>query len=63
MIVETEHPAFGRVRQVASPISFKGGSRKQRRAPGLGEHTDEILREYLGYGDKQIAQLRRKEIV
>jgi len=28
------------------------------RAPGLGAHTDEILREELGMGDEEIADLR-----
>ena len=32
------------------------------RAPGWGEHTDEVLRE-LGYGDAAIAQLRAEQVV
>jgi succinyl-CoA:(S)-malate CoA-transferase subunit B len=31
--------------------------------PKLGEHTDEILRELLGYDDLQIAQLRARKAV
>jgi CoA:oxalate CoA-transferase len=34
-----------------------------RAAPLLGEHTDEILREYLGYSHDQIASLRAANIV
>lgn len=34
----------------------------KHRAPTLGEHTDEILRE-LGYSDQQIASLRQAEVV
>jgi crotonobetainyl-CoA:carnitine CoA-transferase CaiB-like acyl-CoA transferase len=30
-----------------------------RRAPALGEHTDEILDQLLGYSDERVAQLRR----
>jgi crotonobetainyl-CoA:carnitine CoA-transferase CaiB-like acyl-CoA transferase len=63
MIVETEHPVFGTIRQVASPIAFSGTLRKHRRAPALGEHTGEILRDYLKYSDKQIAELRQRKIV
>lgn len=63
MIVETEHPAFGPIRQVASPIAAPRITRKQRRAPALGENTDEILRDYLGYTQKRIAELRKKQIV
>ena len=63
MIVETEHPVFGRVRQVASPIAFSGKIRKHRRAPALGEHTSEILRNCLEYSEKQIAELRKRKVV
>jgi crotonobetainyl-CoA:carnitine CoA-transferase CaiB-like acyl-CoA transferase len=35
----------------------------ERAAPLLGEHTDEILREYLGYSPDRIATLRTAGIV
>ena len=44
MIVEVEHPDFGPLRQVRSPIRTEGEIRRPVRAPRLGEHTEAILR-------------------
>ena len=35
----------------------------ERAGPALGEHTDEILREILGYSPDKIAALRASRIV
>lgn len=58
MIVEVEHPDFGPLREVRSPVRTEGEIRELRRAPRLGEHTDEILREILNYSDSTISRLR-----
>ena len=58
MIVEVEHPGFGTLREVRSPIRTEGEIRRPARAPRLGEHTEEILREVLGYGNGTITRLR-----
>jgi crotonobetainyl-CoA:carnitine CoA-transferase CaiB-like acyl-CoA transferase len=58
MVVDTEHPRYGRMRSVASPVRV--GPRppgQDRRAPLLGEHTDAVLRE-IGYDQSRIARLR-----
>jgi len=60
MIVELDHPEFGRMRQVASPIKTSGAVTAPARGPRLGEHTDEILRDVLGYGERTIQGLRAK---
>ncbi len=57
MIVEVKHPAFGVLREVASPVKT-AGTPPPTRAPGLGEHTDEILRDVLEYDPTRIAALR-----
>jgi crotonobetainyl-CoA:carnitine CoA-transferase CaiB-like acyl-CoA transferase len=57
LIVETEHPVLGRVRQVASPVRVGEPRREHRRGPRLGEDGDTILRDVLGFEDDEIADL------
>ena len=57
-VVEIEHPRFGTVRQVASPLRISGEPNPLARAPLRGEHTDEALRDLCGYSDERIAELR-----
>ncbi|HXJ84940.1 MAG TPA: CoA transferase [Candidatus Methylomirabilis sp.] len=58
MIIDVEHPHFGTIREVATPIKTAGAVTRPAPAPRLGEHTDVILREALSYGDRTIAALR-----
>jgi crotonobetainyl-CoA:carnitine CoA-transferase CaiB-like acyl-CoA transferase len=63
MIVEVEHPEFGPLKEVRSPVRTEGEIRHPARAPRLGEHTDQILREVLSYSDSTIARLRQTEAI
>jgi crotonobetainyl-CoA:carnitine CoA-transferase CaiB-like acyl-CoA transferase len=58
LIASTPHPRFGQARWIASPVRVGAPSGEHRRAPELGEHTETVLRELLGYGDGRIAALR-----
>jgi crotonobetainyl-CoA:carnitine CoA-transferase CaiB-like acyl-CoA transferase len=58
MVVQTEHPRFGTVRQLRSPVRVGGEPPEYRRAPRREEHQDQVLRELLGYDDTRIAELR-----
>ncbi|HKW91463.1 MAG TPA: CoA transferase [Methylomirabilota bacterium] len=63
MIVEVAHPEFGTLKEVRSPVRTEGEIRALQRAPRLGEHTDLILRDVLGYGDGTIARLRADGVI
>lgn len=62
MLVETSHPRFGRVRQVATAVRVgpPGADRDghHRRAPRRHEDAGYVLGDLLGYGDATVAALR-----
>jgi crotonobetainyl-CoA:carnitine CoA-transferase CaiB-like acyl-CoA transferase len=58
MIMEVEHPRFGIVREVASPVKTAGAIIRPAPAPQLGEHTYAILSEILSYPPARVAALR-----
>jgi crotonobetainyl-CoA:carnitine CoA-transferase CaiB-like acyl-CoA transferase len=58
MVVETEHPTLGPMRTLGSPIKLSATPPDvTRRAPMLGEHTDEVL-SAAGFGAADISALR-----
>jgi len=64
MFSELEQPGIGRYPVPGSPIDFGAFTREPpRRAPLLGEHTDEILSQDLGLSDTEIGRLREVGVV
>jgi crotonobetainyl-CoA:carnitine CoA-transferase CaiB-like acyl-CoA transferase len=60
MIVESEHPVAGKVKVVGVPVKLSETPGSVRDpAPLLGQHTDAVLREYLGMSEADIAALRQ----
>jgi len=58
MVVEVEHPALGRLRSLGTPLKMSETPLDpRRRAPCLGEHTDEVLR-HAGIGDQELHEMR-----
>jgi formyl-CoA transferase len=58
MWVEIDHPQRGKWFNVGMPIKLSASPAVIRRSPTLGEHTDEILQEVLGYPKEKIAALK-----
>lgn len=54
MVLEAEHPRYGTVRTIASPVKVGPGAARAVRAPRRGEHTEQVLRSLLGYDDEQV---------
>ncbi len=63
LIIETEHPVAGRLRQTRPAARFsKTPPAIRRGAPLHGEHTREILQE-IGYGDEEFERLKKSGVV
>lgn len=57
LVIETEHPRFGTVRQVGSPVRVGNDRPEYRRAPSRHEDGPAILSTLLGYDQARIADL------
>lgn len=57
-----EHPTYGRLRSIACPIKIAGAIEGEDACPpALGEHTEEVLKNVLGYSDDKIAMLKKEQ--
>jgi formyl-CoA transferase len=59
-VVEVDHPTRGKYLTVGNPVKLSDSPSDVKRSPLLGEHTDEILRTVVGFGDKEIAAAREE---
>ncbi|MDJ0936621.1 MAG: formyl-CoA transferase [Kiloniellales bacterium] len=57
-VVEVDHPTRGKYLTVGNPIKLSDSPSDVVRSPLLGEHTEEILRQVLGYGDEEVDSIR-----
>lgn len=57
LIVETEHPIFGKVKQVASPVQFGDDPKTYRRAPARNEDFSYVVRDILDLSEDRIEML------
>ena len=59
MWVELDHPQRGKWWNVGMPIKLSASPARIGRSPLLGEHTETVLKEVLGYSEEKIAQLKQ----
>jgi crotonobetainyl-CoA:carnitine CoA-transferase CaiB-like acyl-CoA transferase len=63
-IADYEHPALGKTKVVGVPIKFSRTPGSPRgAAPELGEHTEILLTEELGYSWEEVARLREAGVI
>jgi len=59
-----DHPGIGTLLTPSSPLMFDSQLRQPAsRAPMIGEHTDEILSDILGLGEREIGQLHDERVI
>jgi crotonobetainyl-CoA:carnitine CoA-transferase CaiB-like acyl-CoA transferase len=64
MRIELPHPLAGQAPLVANPIRLSGSPVQYRSAPPtLGQHTDEVLAQWLGLESSAVAGLRQRGVV
>ncbi|SIM46623.1 CaiB/BaiF CoA transferase family protein [Micromonospora cremea] len=59
LVVEADHPRYGTVRTIASPVRVGSAAATPRRAPRRGEHTEDVVTDLLGYSSDDIERARR----
>lgn len=64
MIIEANHPEVGPFKMANTPIKMsetEGGLRVP--APKLGENSEEVLRDFLGFNEEEIAEVKEKGLL
>ncbi len=57
-VVEVDHPTRGKYLTVGNPVKMSDSITEVKRSPLLGEHTEEILTQVLGYSDQDVAEIK-----
>jgi crotonobetainyl-CoA:carnitine CoA-transferase CaiB-like acyl-CoA transferase len=64
MRIDLPHPLSGSVPSVANPIKFSDTPIQYRNAPPtLGQHSHEVLQQYVGLSDGEIEALKTKQVI
>ena len=62
-LLKIDHPEMGEIELMGPPWQFSGFKIPKQHAPLLGEHNHYILAQLLGLPEKEIEELRKKDII
>ena len=62
-IVDMEHPVRGTVRLIGNPIKLSDSPTVEQPSPLLGQHSEEVFADILGYDAAKVAGLREAGVV
>jgi formyl-CoA transferase len=58
-----QHPTAGPFKMPGWPVRFGGRTPQVKPAPLLGQHTEDVLREWLGLDGEEIVQLGKDKVI
>jgi formyl-CoA transferase len=62
-IFDLEHPTRGRFSVIGCPVRLSDSPVAARRAPLMGEHTEDVLRTLAGYSAEELQKLRAGKVI
>jgi formyl-CoA transferase len=64
MLLEVDHPTAGKIRMAGIPVKFSDTPAAVRKPPPLlGQHNEEVLRNWLGMSAAAIEELKKEKII
>ena len=63
IIQKIQHPTNGAFKMAGWPVRFDGKTAVVKPAPLLGQHSSEVLRDWLGMSEEQVTALRAEKII
>ena len=63
MVAEVIQPSGKAVKMPGNPVKIGAAKTEYKSSPDLGEHSAEILNNWLGMTDDQIAELKEENII
>ncbi|XP_023012350.2 succinyl-CoA:glutarate CoA-transferase [Leptinotarsa decemlineata] len=64
LVESVAHPVAGVIKVVGPPVLYSdGGNCVRSSPPTLGQHTDEVLTDILGFSDDEVSNLRKERVI